>query len=125
VAKGSRRNADDALLVALAGGATVESAAGKADVSQATVYRRLQEPQFKRRLQEVRADMVQRAAGALTEASQEAVRTLLALQGEANPAGVRLGAAKAVLEMGIKLREVAEMEGRLSALEQRLGPAGL
>src|SRR4051812_12263357 len=118
-----RRNADEKLLMALACGATVESAARSADVAERTAYRRLAEPQFQQRLQQLRADMVQRTAGALTAASQEAVRTLLSLQKETLPPGVRLGAAKAVIELGLKLREMAEVEQRLSELEQRLAPA--
>jgi hypothetical protein len=45
------RRADDILLMALTCGATVEVAAGKAGVSAATAYRRLQELVFGRRLQ--------------------------------------------------------------------------
>jgi AcrR family transcriptional regulator len=108
------------LLLALACGATVEAAANKAGLSQATVYRRLQDPEFKARLQEVRSDMVKRTAGTLTAASTEAVKTLLSLQQTAVPHAVRLGAAKAVLEIGIKMREVADMEERLTALEQQM-----
>jgi hypothetical protein len=36
---------------------------------------------------------------------------------------VRLGAARAVLEIGMKVRETAELEERLAALEQQLGAA--
>jgi hypothetical protein len=39
------------------------------------------------------------------------------LQHETRPAAVRLGAARAVLELGAKLREAAEFETRLAALE--------
>jgi hypothetical protein len=116
-----RRNADQRLLLALACGATVESAARQAGVSESTVYRRLADPAFRQQLQAVRADMVQRTAGALTAAATEAVRTLLELQKPAVPAAVRLGAARAVLEIGVKLREVAELEERLTALEQQVG----
>jgi hypothetical protein len=66
------------------------------------------------------SDMVQRTAGALTAASQEAVKTLLVLQKEPLPPAVRLGAARAVLEMGLKMREQCEIEQRLSDLEQRV-----
>jgi hypothetical protein len=48
---------------------------------------------------------------------------LLALLQETIPAAVRLGAARAVLELGTKLREAAELEARLAALEARLGAA--
>ena len=117
-----RRNADQALLVTLACGATVESAAHNAGVSQATVYRRLQDPEFQKRVQQIRSDMVQRTAGMLTAASMEAVKTLLELQKTPVPAAVRLGAARSVIELGTKLRETAEFEGRLAALEQQMGP---
>ena len=106
----------------LACGATVEAAAQKAGVSRATVLRRLREPEFQHRLQEFRSDMVKRAAGMLTAASMEAVKTLLELQKTPVPAAVRLGAARSVIELGTKLRETAEFEARLAALEQQMGP---
>jgi hypothetical protein len=103
----------------LACGATAEVAAQKAGVSRATVQRRLQDPAFRTRLQDFRSDMVKRTAGMLSAASMEAVKTLLDLQKVSVPAAVRLGAARSVLEIGIKVREVADLEERLSALEQQ------
>jgi hypothetical protein len=120
MAQSGRRSADQPLLVALACGATVENAARTAGVSEATVYRRLRDPVFRERLQQVRADMVQRASGMLTAATGEAVRTLLSLQKESVAAGVRLGAARAILELSIKLRELADLEERLAAVEGQL-----
>jgi type II secretory pathway component PulF len=118
-----RRNVDHNLLTALACGATVEAAARSAGVSESTVYRRLRQPAFSQRLQEVRADMVQRTSAMLTASGMEAVKTLLALQQASTPASVRLGAARAILEIGLKVREVADLERRLSALEQQLSSA--
>ncbi len=115
-----RKGADEALLLALACGATVEAAAQSVGLSERTAYRRLTNPTFRHRLQALRADMVQRTAGMLTAASMEAVKTLLALQKESIPAAVRLGAARSVLELGMKVRETAELEQRLRALEERL-----
>jgi hypothetical protein len=120
MAQRGKRRADETLLTALACGATVEAAAAKAGVSTATAYRRLQEPDFERPLQELRADMVQRTAGTLTAAATEAVKTLLALQKDPTPPSTRLGAARAVLELGVKFRETVELEERLAALEQQL-----
>jgi hypothetical protein len=120
VAQKGRRAADERLLVALACGATVEAAARQAGVSESTAYRRLADRDFRRRLQGVRADFVQRTAGTMTAAATEAVRTLLELLKPAAPPPVRLGAAKAVLEIGLKVREAAELEERMTALEQRL-----
>ncbi len=112
-----KRRADEKLLLTLACGATVENAARAAGLSTATVYRRLAEPDFRQRLQQLRTDMVSRAAATLTAAGTEAVKTLLALQQASIPAAVRLGAARSILELGIKLREVADLEERLAALE--------
>jgi hypothetical protein len=115
-----RRSADQRLLLAVACGATVEAAERKAGVSESTTYRRLAEAGIRRRLQALRADMVQRAAGLLTTAAVEAVKTLLELQKASAPYAVRLGAARAVLEIGTKLREAADLEERLAVLEEQL-----
>ena len=114
------RTEDQVLLNALACGATLETAAQKAGMSKATAYRRLKEPQFQRQLQQTLSDMVKRTAGALTALGLEAVRTLAELLKSPTPATVRLGAARAVLETGLKVREVADLEPRLAALEEQL-----
>ena len=114
-----RRNVNEVLLTAIACGATVEAAAQRAGVSRATVLRRLRDPEFKRRLTEIGTEMVQRAASALTAASMESVRTLIALQQPSVPSSTRLGAARSVIELGIKLREFADFAERLAALEQQ------
>jgi hypothetical protein len=121
MAKRKTKKAEDALVRALACGATVEAAARQCGLSESTAYRRLREPDFHRRLQQLRADMVQRNAGALTAAATEAVRTLLALLKESTPPAVRLGAARAVLEQSLKMREMTELTDRVAALETQLG----
>jgi hypothetical protein len=72
----------------------------------------------------MRADMVQRTSGALTAAGTASVQTLLELQKPAVAPATRLGAAKAVLELGMKVRETAELEQRLAALEEQVAAAG-
>jgi hypothetical protein len=120
MSRNGRRNADDQLLMALACGVTLENAARQAGISPRTAYRRLAEPSFRQRLQALRGDMVSRTAGTLTAAASEAVRTLLELLKNPTSSAVRLGAARAVLEIGMKLRELADLEQRLAELEQRL-----
>jgi phenylalanyl-tRNA synthetase beta subunit len=126
MARTVRKEAERALLQALACGATVESAARKAEVGERTAYRRLANPAFREQLNRLRADMVQRTAGLLTGAGMGSVKTLVDLQNDvAVPAGVRRRSARDVLEMGLKFRETAELEQRLAAVEQRLaGAAG-
>ena len=119
-----RKKAEDALLLALACGASVDQAARQCSLSTRTVYRRLADSAFRQQLQALRADLVQRTAGALTAAATEAVRTLLELQKPSAPPAVRLGAARSVLELGLKLREAADLEERLAALEESLAQTG-
>jgi hypothetical protein len=129
MAGSQRKKNEDPLLLALACGASVEAAARQCKLSERTVYRRLEDPEFKGRLDSVRSDMIQRSAGMLTAAAGEAVRTLLSLQKDTTPAAVRLGAARAILEIGIKLRQLVELEQRLAEVEEMVAaqnqrPAG-
>src|SRR5690348_10928552 len=92
---------DDALLLALSCGAGAENAARNAKVSVRTVYRRLATPEFKRRLDELKASIVQRTADMLAGAGMEAVKVLVTLQQDpAVPPSVRLAAARTVLDFG-------------------------
>jgi hypothetical protein len=117
MARGGRKAADERLLQARACGATVEVAARAVGVSEATAYRRLRDPDFEQRLQVLRDDMVQRTSGTLTAAAGEGVKALLALVKEGTPPAVRLGAARALIELGLKVRAQAELEQRIAALE--------
>ena len=113
-----RQGAERVLLQALACGATVENAARKAGMSERTAYRRLKDPTFLERLEQLRAQMVQRTAGMLTGAGMGAVKVLVDLQNDAAvPAGVRRRSARDVLDMGLKFREIANLEQRLAAIE--------
>ena len=120
---GGRKSADSALVTALAAGGTVEASAKAAGVSEATAYRRLREPIFRRRVTEARDEMVGRAVARLSATSTlaaDCLRELLRAKAET----VRLGAARAILELGSKLRESEELAERIAALEQRLGKEG-
>jgi len=119
------KRGDEALLLALACGATVEGAAHKAGLSVRTAYRRRADPAFQARLRQARIDLASRAAGMLTAASLESVRTLVELQAAANPPAARLGAARAVIGLGRQLREETDLTDRVAELERRLeGPEG-
>jgi transposase-like protein len=118
VAGSGRKNADPALIVALAGGCTVEDAARQVGVGETTIYRRLAEPEFRQQVDEARREMLTRAVGKLADAGTEAATTLrLLLTAESET--VRLGACRAILELGAKLRESEELERRIAAVEER------
>jgi ParB-like chromosome segregation protein Spo0J len=59
---------------------------------------------------------------ALTAAGTATVRTLSEMLKPANSCGLRLGAARAILEMGNRAREQYDLVERIAALEARLLP---
>jgi hypothetical protein len=123
VAHRGRHNADDALALAVAAGRTLRKAAARAGVSERTAARRWADPAFRPRVAALRADLVRRALGRLAggmAADADALRHLLGAASEP----VRLGAACALLELGVRLRESVELEDRLRDLEGRLGEGG-
>ena len=46
------------------------------------------------------------------------------MQKPGTPPATRLGAARAVLEIGLKIREIVELETRIAALEEQLDAEG-
>ncbi len=117
MADNGRQKGDAALLVALASGQTVRDAAQAADISERTAHRRLEDAAFRRRVADVRADMVARSVGMLADASSEAVATLKGLL-RAESESVKLGAARSVLEIGTKLRESVELTAEVAELKR-------
>ena len=108
---------------ALAAGGTVEAVAGLAGVSERTVHRRLAEPDFRRQVTAARDEMVARSVARLSATSTlaaDCLRELLKARSET----VRLGAARAVIELGARLREQEDLAERVRALEERLGESG-
>jgi len=116
-----RREAMDTVLMALACGATVATAARKAGLSERTVYRWQAKPAFRQQVDQLRTELQQRTSGMLVGAGMASVKTLVDLQqdGAAGPA-VRRGAARDLLTLSLRFRESAELEQRLAALEAQV-----
>lgn len=123
VAHRGRRNADEALALAVATGQTLRDAAQQVGIGERTASRRWADPGFRRRVSELRGDMVQRSLGRMADGMAEAadvLRQLLAAESES----VRLGAARSLLELGVRLRESVELEERIATLERHAEEAG-
>jgi HEAT repeat protein len=117
VAHRGRRNADDALALALARGVTLRDAAAEVGVSERTATRRWADPGFRGRVAEFRQDMVARCLGRMADGMTDAADTLRKLL-TAESESVRLGAARALLELGVKVRDSAEVGERIAELER-------
>ena len=111
-----RLPADERLAVELASGKTVRDAASVAGVAERTAHRRLNDPEFRARVTSLRDEMVSRAAGRLADgmaAAADVLREQLAGTDE----GIRHKAAVKLIELGLKVTELAELESRVSELE--------
>lgn len=124
MAGSGRQNADPVLIAALAGGATAKEAADLAGVGERTVVRRQGDPAFRQRVEAAQREMLATATTNLAGASVEAVETLRKLLRGSMPPAVKLGASRAILELGAKLREAQELEARIAALEERIEQQG-
>jgi hypothetical protein len=117
---GSKRYADEQIIVQLASGKSIEAVAKLCGVSAVTIHRRLKNPGFRGRVRQARALVLERALGHLSRGSAEAAITLRNLLRSTNEK-IKLGAASQLLGLGAKLREVEELEGRLAELEEQVG----
>lgn len=111
---------DRELALALAAGQTIKDAAEAAGLSERTAHRRLQSAEFLALVTKARSTMFERAAGRLASAAAAAAGTLADLAADAASDGVRLSAAKAVLEAGMKWRDGQEFDQRLTKVEQAI-----
>jgi len=108
----------EAAALALAAGHPLRVAAKQSGAGERTIKTwSATVPAFGRRIAELRAEMTGRALGRLADGMAGAADTLGFLSRKGKSETVRLGAARAVLELGNKLREAVELEARIAALE--------
>jgi hypothetical protein len=119
VAGMGRHSADESLAFALSTGQTMADAASAAGVSLRTAHRRWAEPDFRRRVADLRGEVVAQAAGRLAAAMARAADRLAELVESTDPR-VALMAAKAVLSLGLLAREKVDSETLLRELEAKL-----
>lgn len=100
-ANGRRRDIDDLLVAALASGRSYREAGAAAGVSERTVRRRMADPGFRGKVVELRGAEIDRIRGLILREAPAAVAALSDLAAHAESESARLGAAKAVLALGL------------------------
>lgn len=106
---------------ALLDGANVQGAADAAGVNRKTITRWLQDKVFWKLYQVNSRASLELAARRLAGNLDGAVELLTSVMDDEDaPAGVRLRAAQQVIDGSLKLLEVADIQERLTALEERL-----
>jgi hypothetical protein len=109
-------------IVALLTQPTIKAAAETVSISERTLRTWLKLTGFRCAFRAARAELLEDATCKLAQGATEAAETLRALLNSASPT-VQLGAARAILELGPKLQQAAEMEQRLSEVEALLKEA--
>lgn len=112
-----RSAADELLALQVAAGKTLAEAAQTAGVSESTVDRRQRDPEFRKRVAELRAEVVASATARLSSGLTKAADVLTALL-ESENAGIRLRAAKSVYELVMRGREHAELAEQVAELQR-------
>ncbi|MBQ3277490.1 MAG: hypothetical protein IJH47_10675 [Oscillospiraceae bacterium] len=106
-------------LAALIRSPTIEAAAQDAGVGYSTLRRWIKEDaEFQQAYQEELAGLVADAAAQAKQSLSPALSTLREiLEDQTLPGAVRVSAARALLDYGLKLTEIADIIPRLEALE--------
>jgi hypothetical protein len=104
---------------------TVREAAKSTRVAESTILRWLVMPVFRNRYEAERRQLFASAKNALRSAAAGSVETLTAVQKDREaPAGAKVTAAKAILDLCIWIEESDDILVRLERLENATGMAG-
>lgn len=115
--KKSRR--DQAAIIALLNEPTIKQAALKVGIGEATLWRWMQEPEFKEQFRLAKKQSLSQAVSKLQQSTGLAAETLLAICVDKEaPHASRVTASKTILEMGFKAVEIEELEARIDQLEK-------
>ncbi len=117
MARAGSGTGDEMLAAALASGRTHRAAAEAAGMSERTVRRRLEAPEFRARVSAQRTELVNQVADRLVGLAPQAVETMYSLLSDNNPPAVRCKAAQAVLSSSRAWRDASEMDARIQMLE--------
>ncbi len=109
----------DAAIAALLSTRTVSAAAKKCKISEATLYRLLQLPDFKTKYRAARRELVENTIAQLQQDGMDAATALREIvKDKKTAASVRVSAARVILETGIKAVELIDLSERLDRLEE-------
>jgi hypothetical protein len=105
----------------LAQGSTVRVACQQTGIPERTAYRVVKRPAFRRLVRRCRARLWRQLAGQLVASCEDAVSTLRRLAADdTKPASARVTACRGLIDAAMRVRDAADIEGRLAALERRL-----
>jgi len=108
-------------IILLLEGKSIEEVSKALGIAVNTMYRWLEkEALFKKTYSEAKEKVFNEAIEDLKIGSREAVKTLLDLMRTGKKETARLGSAKTILELALRVKEINELEKRIEALEERI-----
>ena len=110
---------DTTLALALASGMSITDAAANVGLGRTTVYRKLESPDFHRRVCEFRDKLIAVALGRIADNLTRAANALAGLLDAPEP-HIRIRAARALFSMGVRLRDSIDLTARVRAVETEL-----
>jgi hypothetical protein len=108
----------DLLATKLAFGTSLRQAAAELGVSEATARRRLRDPRFRERVQEIRRRAVDDAIGQMVAAMTAAVTKLRNLIENGERESTQLRAALGLIDLTLKAAVLSDLQARVEQLEQ-------
>jgi hypothetical protein len=114
-----RLEKDVTLALALAAGASQADAARQAGLTDRTTRRKLARPGFRRLVAELRGELIARALGRLADNMTRAADALASLL-DSDDDRLRLRTARALLSLGLRLRDSVDLSERVRELEEEL-----
>lgn len=110
---------DESIISALLSCSTNRQAAQKCGLSENRLYERMREPEFKRKLADAKAQMLERTTAMMQSHLTEAAETMVEIMtNKENAPQVRLNAADALLRNGLRLTEQTDVVAQLRELER-------
>lgn len=112
---------DKTIIAALLENATLEAAAKQCGLSVRQLYKRRQNPDFVRQLQQAQTDALSGTVRFMQKHTATAAETLVEICENGQQEQNRLNAARVLLEQTARLTETADFAERLTALEEMAG----
>jgi len=110
---------DVLLATALAAGSTSAAAAKQLKISPCTVKRRLADPAFRQLVVSLRAEMVERILGVMTERLTRATEAVAELLDSPEPM-LRLRAARLLFQTSMRLRSAVDIDQQIRELRDEV-----
>ena len=114
-----RPHKQQAAIIALLSHRTIPEAAKAVEISEVTLWRWLQEDEFRAKYREAQATIFDDALGKLQGATMQAFECLVKNLDSSN-AWVSVQSARAILHYALKSREIFDLEERLNKIESAL-----